>query len=405
LTLNPATRIRHGLAGQDHALGSPHTGRMTPAAGTNGRCRGVCRRSKADSRAVLQPSPGGVMIAYNPFNMTRLTIAVDAAPSILNTKPWKIDQVAADRIELRPDWTRHLEVIDPRHRELLISCGAALFNLRMAIRATGHDPVVWLLPDQQTGGATVCQHCGEPCGVGDLLASVEIVTRRAHPATITEQRLYEAIPRRHTVREPFTHPVPMKLLTELERAARTEGADARLLHRTGTRRLLQAITSVNKKLALDPVYLAELDQWTGGGPGGLGVHDAAFGPRPTSQRRPPVRDLGLNRPDRHHEKFERYPQMIVLETKTDAPSDWIRAGQALERLLLTATSFGVETSFLTQQLELEDRKTLDPQLAQQWWPWPEPAQMVIRVGARHAISMRDLTQRIHLRGHRIQRRT
>jgi hypothetical protein len=84
--------------------------------------------------------------------------------------------------------------------------------------------------------------------------------------------------------------------------------------------------------------------------------------------------------------------LIVLETKTDAPSDWLRAGQALERLLLTATCYGVETSFLTQQLELEDRKVVFPRLTQQWRPWPEPAQMVIRVGTRHAVPAGDLTR-------------
>ena len=38
------------------------------------------------------------------FDMTRLMRAADAAPSILNTKPWRFDRVAAHRIELRPDW-------------------------------------------------------------------------------------------------------------------------------------------------------------------------------------------------------------------------------------------------------------------------------------------------------------
>ena len=334
--------------------------------------------------------PNNPSIPINPFDINRLRRDTNAAPSILNTKPWKVDPGAADRIELRPDWTKHLEVIDPRHRELLISCGAALFNLRMAIRVTGHDALVWLLPDEQTGGATACKHCCECCGVGDLLASVEIITHRPHPATVTEQRLYEAIPQRHTVREPFKHSVPMKIVNELEQAAQMEGADARLLHPGDTRRLLRGIAHVNTKLLLDPLYLAELGKWTGGGHGGLGVSDAALGPRPTSQRRPPVRDLGLKRPDRHREKFEKHPQMIALETKTDAPSDWIRAGQALQRLLLTATCYGVETSFLTQQLELEDRKILHLQLAQLSWPWPEPAQMVIRVGARHAVSVKNL---------------
>ena len=209
--------------------------------------------------------------------------------------------------------------------------------------------------------------------------------------SITEQRLYEAIPERHTVREPFKYGVPMVLLTEFERAARMEGVDARLLHWTDTRRLLRRMADVNKKLAGDPRYREELRMWTGGGHGGRGVPADAFGPRPASEHRPPVRDLGLvNHPDRPREKFEKHPQLIVLETKTDAASDWIRAGQALQRLLLTATCYGVETSFLTQQLELQDRRLSRPELTELWWPWPEPAQMVIRVGARHVVSAGDL---------------
>jgi len=327
----------------------------------------------------------------NPFDISRLTQDANAAPSILNTKPWQVEQGPGDFIELRPKWDRHLEVIDPWHRELLISCGAALFNLRMAIRVTGHEAVVWLLPDEHTGGAALCAHCHRHCGVGDRVASVEIMTRRAHPATITEQRLYEAIPERHTVREPFKYGVPMVLLTEFERAARMEGVDARLLHWTDTRRLLRRMADVNKKLAGDPRYREELRMWTGGGHGGRGVPADAFGPRPASEHRPPVRDLGLvNHPDRPREKFEKHPQLIVLETKTDAASDWIRAGQAQQRLLLTATCYGVETSFLTQQLELQDRRLSRPELTELWWPWPEPAQMVIRVGARHVVSAGDL---------------
>ena len=36
---------------------------------------------------------------------------------------------------------------DPVGREMLISCGAALFGLRLAIRSLGFVPVVELLPD------------------------------------------------------------------------------------------------------------------------------------------------------------------------------------------------------------------------------------------------------------------
>ncbi len=201
---------------------------------------------------------------YSPYDWARLMQAADAAPSILNTKPWSFDdRLANGRIELRPNWDRHLKVIDPRHRELLISCGAALFNLRMAIRVTGHDPVAWLLPDEQTGGAAECVHCRDCCGVGDLLASVKIETRWTHPVTVTEQGLYEAILQRHTVREPFSRAIPMTVLAELELAARVEGADAKLLHRRETRRLLRRAARTDQRDELDQPYVDELRMWTG----------------------------------------------------------------------------------------------------------------------------------------------
>lgn len=321
--------------------------------------------------------------AYELFDMTRLMRAVDAAPSILNTRPWKFDKVDDHRIELRPDWGRHLRTIDPLHRELLISCGAALLNLRLAIRVTGHEPVVWLLPDEEPAGPA-CPHCGHTCGVGDLLASVEIVTRLAKPVTVTEQRLYEEIPRRHTVREPFGHKMPMNMQAELEQAARLEGARARFLHRRDTRRLLREAAQIDQKLKSNPAYLAELRLWTGShATPEHGVATGEFGPEPTSRRYPPVRDLSLAWPGTRQgkKKFER-PQLIALETESDKPSDWLRAGQALQRLLLTATYYRLQTSFLTQELEEEDRTMPAFQSARQWWRWPESAQMVIRVGGR-----------------------
>ncbi len=45
---------------------------------------------------------------------------------------------------------------------------------------------------------------------------------------------------------------------------------------------------------------------------------------------------------------------MMLFTDRDDPADWLRAGQALQRALLTATSLGVSASFLTQPLELAD---------------------------------------------------
>ena len=75
--------------------------------------------------------------------------AVEAAtwaPSVHNTQPWLFSR-SGDRISLRADSDRRLGIVDPDGREMLISCGAALFTLRVAVREMGREPEVRLLPD------------------------------------------------------------------------------------------------------------------------------------------------------------------------------------------------------------------------------------------------------------------
>ncbi|MFE7761029.1 hypothetical protein [Streptomyces sp. NPDC057438] len=52
--------------------------------------------------------------------------------------------------------------------------------------------------------------------------------------------------------------------------------------------------------------------------------------------------------------FERHAQVALLWTSWDRREDWLRAGQALQRVLLTATVHGVRTSMLHQAMEWLD---------------------------------------------------
>jgi len=259
-------------------------------------------------------------------------------------------------------------------RELIISCGAALYNLRLAIRVTGHDLVAWLLP-------------GDPGPL--VLASVEIVTGRTKRPTATEQELYEAIPRRHTNRWPYDnrHPVPPPILVAMQNAAATDGGRLRVLGRRQVRTWLRAAHDADREQRDDQGRQPDLAQWTNGGDSG--VPAAAFGPPGTFDhdhrlwrhlgRRTgyaPIRDFrpctdpgpeGADQaegPGRHDgrgkaqtPRFERRPQLMVLSTDGDKPLDWLRAGQALQHALLTATRHGVSASFLTQPLELHDARS------------------------------------------------
>ncbi len=296
------------------------------------------------------------------------------APSVHNTQPWVFWIRADDRMELRasvsggagPDFLgpdRRLLVADPLSRELAISCGAALFNLRLAFRVMGHDVAVWLLPDQ--------------AGDTSLLASVEIVTGRIQRPTVKEQKLYSAIPRRHTNRSPFTDEVvPPTVQHAMKRAAFQEEGWLRSLDRAQAGKWVRAAAQADMKLEEDPGYVGELRRWTRGRNPGSGVPAAAAGAGGISGDAP-VRDYGLG--GRPRERFERHPQLLALSTDGDQPADWLRAGQALQRVLLTATLHGVSASFLTQPMELSDHR--DQSRRWPWrWPFAEVPQMMLRVG-------------------------
>src|SRR6266567_8877481 len=72
------------------------------------------------------------------------------APSVHNTQPWRFTVdggSASPRISLHADPERRLAVADPDGRELMISCGAALFNVRLALRSLGYIPETGVLPE------------------------------------------------------------------------------------------------------------------------------------------------------------------------------------------------------------------------------------------------------------------
>src|SRR5690348_9036607 len=107
------------------------------------------------------------------------------APSVHNTQPWRFGW-NGDVFELRADTTRGLTAGDPDGRELVISCGAALLNLRLALRKLGYEARVDPLPD-----------------VDDPGVLARVAPQESAPADPVERRAYAAMLRRHTHRGAF----------------------------------------------------------------------------------------------------------------------------------------------------------------------------------------------------------
>jgi hypothetical protein len=267
------------------------------------------------------------------------------APSVHNTQPWRF-RVTGSVIELYCDPARKLRV-DPAGREMVISCGAALFGLRLAVRSLGYMPDVKLLPD--------------PARLR-LLARVGVGAPA--PLTSTERQMIEAVPHRHTHRGGFAPDgLPAGLLAGLQHDALAEGATLALVGSgLAYQRLANIAAMAAGRMDFDPRARAEVRRWTraGASPARDGIPALAFPVRAARDtRRLRQRDFDLGRglgrlPD------DGAPPLVtaVLITSGDSRADWLRGGQALHRLLLHAASRWVFASLYSQPLELAGTRAM-----------------------------------------------
>jgi hypothetical protein len=266
------------------------------------------------------------------------------APSVHNTQPWRW-LLGDESIHLMADRSRRLPATDPDGRDLLLSCGAALHHLRVALGALGWRSIVHRLPNP-----------GDP----DHLAAVEFAAKT--PAT-NDITLAGAISRRHTDRRRFSSwPVPDGHLDLMVRRAGKAGALLVPVTDALTRRqLTRAIDQAAGLQEDDPAYAAELTAWSGRSRVTQdGVLTTSVPPQrrthgDTTMRAFPVGTL----PDAETGRGEGDAgELLVLATTADDVVSVLRAGEAASAALLTATSVGMATCPLSQALEVAGTRTL-----------------------------------------------
>jgi nitroreductase len=287
------------------------------------------------------------------MNVKALVSAATAAPSLHNAQPWTFrHHHEVGTLELRADLTRAMPHTDPDNRALHLGCGAALLNLRVAAADSGLHTDMVLFPDPADR---------------ELLAAIRLTGTDRPDADLA--RLLPAIARRHTSRHPFEdRPVPVAVQELLSEAARREGAGLVFPGEWHVEALLEHVRDVEGRDSMEPGRFDDVRRWTRAGDEVAvdGIPDSAFGPRKVGGRAP-VRDFAGRRavPGRPAAVFEATPHLAVLGTSQDRPQDWLRAGQALERVLLLATLNGLATSLTSHSLEREDLRELarDPRSA------------------------------------------
>jgi hypothetical protein len=291
------------------------------------------------------------------------------APSVHNTQPWWFS-ADGQRISLHADTGRQLRVADPEGREMMISCGAALFTARLALRSLGYIPETSVLPDPD-----------QPL----LVARVSWKQRAA--ATGLERRLFGRVRQRRTHRGGFDLvPLPPGLLANLREGAARYGAMLRIVADDARRAALAAVVQEAERAhRLDGERVAELARWAPA-PGSAradGVPSAAY-PARAEHTAPdfPGRDFAHGHgwglpPLSTTRRFRSAGVVAVLTTAGDHPGDWIGAGQALQRILLTASACGVAAALHTQPLEVGWlRESIRTRVSDGAYP-----QLVLRFGA------------------------
>ena len=156
------------------------------------------------------------------------------APSPHNTQPWRF-RINATDVDIHADNQRRLAATDPHGRELVMSCGAVLYNLRVASEYFEKEWRVSLFPEIKESDLVARFHLG----LGAETSSEDIV-------------LFHAITQRYTHRGAFREDrIPEGLLSAWVSAAEKEGAW-----------LLFADTGETRKALADIIAEADRQQWS-----------------------------------------------------------------------------------------------------------------------------------------------
>ncbi len=193
---------------------------------------------------------------------------------------------------------------------------------------------------------------------GEALARVCLL--EAGPPDPAAIVLRDAINRRRTDRRPFAdQPVPAESIRALGEAAEAEGVR---LHRVGMDQMPMlgiAASLAGADEMSNPEYRLELMRWTNrpewsedGVPPSTAVRKVP--------RRVPVREFALSPQDGMSVEpgGDRGAAYLILHGDGVDTQDWLRAGEALSAVLLTAVSLGLAVAPLTDVLEVEHPREL-----------------------------------------------
>ena len=294
------------------------------------------------------------------------------APSKYNSQPW-LFELRDDALDLICDRSWAFRVTDPESRELILSCGAALLNLRLAAQHFGHPAVIETFPapgDRYLLARIHLADARRSGGPNPILGLDGAQNCRPHSAErrpafhSLDRELFGAIRKRRTHRGCFRNGTPPEeVLARCCEAVANSGAWLHIIRDRQTRHALADLVARGDREQMgNRAFRRELARWIHPvrGKAKDGLSAAVFGlGRPVDLLTPGLSLLlwtinwGRFIAAHDRELAESSPVLAVLGTTNDTPQAWLAAGEALEAVLLHAAVAGLGASFLNQPIEVE----------------------------------------------------
>lgn len=304
-----------------------------------------------------------------PKTMVPATVIEDAvhlacrAPSYHNTQPWTW-VVDHDGLQLFVDADR-VAATDHGGRQALISCGAVLDHLRVAMAAAGYESSVEYYPNPSDH-----KH----------IATVGFVGMRY--VTKAHRRRADAILQRRTDRLPFAPPADWERFeVMMRRAIYDDVAAVDVISERDRPDLAQASDLTDALRLYDSAYHAEMDWWTSPYEVSDGIPHSSLVSAAEGDRV----DIGRTFPITHHEERRKAlgddrSTVLVISALDDVRRDILGCGETLSAILLEATMEGLATCTLSHVTEVA--ATRDIVAAITGRPLP---QVLVRVGSVPAL--------------------
>lgn len=186
----------------------------------------------------------------------------------------------------------------------------------------------------------------------DLLARVSfnLIDTSSPPGA----ELFESIEDRRTCRKRFEpDAVPALLLNALSAAATEEGCWLEVIESEANRQACAALVAQGDSMQWSNAdWRQELANWMHPGREGDGLTVPGI-VAPIAQAAVRTFDMGNGVAAKDRQLADESPVLAVLGTSGDTLADWLGAGQALQKVLLTAQSRGLQASYLNQPIQIE----------------------------------------------------